>query len=96
MEVSFGKAVEALRHGAGEADDIERDVLATLHRRGAVTAMHGKDLLATAGGVTADGLAAGLCGSSRSGRRTGLPTSAATRSPPSSRSRRGIRSSATV
>ena len=44
----------------GQPDYIERDILATLHRQGVTTRIHGKDLLAATGEVTVEGLTAGL------------------------------------
>ncbi|MDE2629181.1 MAG: indolepyruvate ferredoxin oxidoreductase subunit alpha, partial [Burkholderiales bacterium] len=44
----------------GQPDYIEQDILATLHRHGVPTRIHGKDLLAATGEVTVEGLTAGL------------------------------------
>ena len=44
----------------GQPDYIERDVLATLHRRDVQTRIHGKDLMAATGEVTVEMLSAGL------------------------------------
>ena len=44
----------------GQPDYIERDILATLHRRDLQTRIHGKDLMAAAGEVTVEMLTAGL------------------------------------
>jgi indolepyruvate ferredoxin oxidoreductase alpha subunit len=45
----------------GQPEYIERDILAALHRTGATTALHGKDLLQMAGEYTVEVMAAGLC-----------------------------------
>jgi len=44
----------------GQPDYIERDIVATLHRRDVQTRIHGKDLLPATGEVTVEGLSAGL------------------------------------
>ena len=44
----------------GQPEYIERDILAALHRAGATTALHGKDLLQMAGEYTVEVMAAGL------------------------------------
>jgi indolepyruvate ferredoxin oxidoreductase alpha subunit len=44
----------------GQPDYIERDILATLHRRDVQTRIHGKDLLAATGEITVEGLTSGL------------------------------------
>jgi indolepyruvate ferredoxin oxidoreductase alpha subunit len=44
----------------GQPDYIERDILATLHRAGSPTVLHGKDLLQMAGEYTVELMAAGL------------------------------------
>ena len=44
----------------GQPEYIERDILAALHRAGATTALHGKDLLQMAGEYTVELMAAGL------------------------------------
>ncbi|HKX43042.1 MAG TPA: indolepyruvate ferredoxin oxidoreductase, partial [Burkholderiaceae bacterium] len=44
----------------GQPDYIERDILATLHRCGVTTRLHGKDLIGATGEVTVEMLTAGL------------------------------------
>jgi len=44
----------------GQPDYIERDILATLHRRDVQTRIHGKDLMAATGEVTVEMLSGGL------------------------------------
>ena len=44
----------------GQPDYIERDIVATLHRRDVQSRIHGKDLLPATGEVTVEGLTAGL------------------------------------
>jgi indolepyruvate ferredoxin oxidoreductase alpha subunit len=44
----------------GQPDYIERDILATLHRRDVQTRIHGKDLMPATGEVTVEGLSTGL------------------------------------
>jgi len=46
----------------GQPDYIERDILATLHRQGARTPIHGKDLLPPTGEITVESLTAALAG----------------------------------
>jgi indolepyruvate ferredoxin oxidoreductase alpha subunit len=46
----------------GQPEYIERDILATLHRAGIATPLHGKDLLQMAGEYTVEVAAAGLIG----------------------------------
>jgi indolepyruvate ferredoxin oxidoreductase, alpha subunit len=46
----------------GQPEYIERDILAALHRAGAATELHGKDLLQMAGEYTVEVMSAGLAG----------------------------------